>query len=78
MPKIHVSLAIASEELLRWYAGGAQDIAAQTIDGRSVRFPAEVVRPFVTHQGVFGLFEISFSAAGQFQTIQRIDSKDRV
>ena len=72
MPTICIPLSIPTNELLRWYSGGAKDVKAVSVDGRSVRFPADVIRPYVTHEGVFGYFEIRFSASGKFENIRRV------
>ena len=73
MPRICVPLSITKDELLRWYSGSAKDVTAFALDGRSVRFPVDVIRPFIARDGVHGYFEIRFSAAGKFEEIQRVE-----
>ena len=68
---IYVSLNISSDEITRWYAGEAHIVHAKSVDGRRVHFPANILRQFVTHQGVQGLFRISYSAEGKFIGITR-------
>lgn len=54
-----VDLAIAPDELRRLYAGAANTVVARDrLTGRSVRFPANRLREFVTHAGVVGRFEL--------------------
>ncbi|WNM59743.1 DUF2835 family protein [Candidatus Nitrospira allomarina] len=43
--------------------------------GRS-NFPARVLRPFVSHQGIQGTFEITFDAGLKFHSI-RLAQEDR-
>ncbi len=68
-----VNLSISPDEYQRWYQGSARDVLAHTVDGRSVRFPAHILRQFVTLQGVRGRFRISFDEQNRFQKIEKID-----
>ena len=73
MPFIHVNLTIDKVQLLRWYAGGVSQVSTKAIDGRSVRFPVALLRPFVQHDGIQGRFSIEFTTAGKFVAITRRD-----
>ncbi len=57
---IRFRLAISAEEFLAYYQGGARDVVACSEDNKTVRFPASAIRKFVTHDGIFGDFEITF------------------
>lgn len=72
MPKVTVELNIPEDEMLRYYEGEARDVSARSIDGRTVRFPARVIRPFVTQVGVQGVFDIYFDSNGKFLDIKKI------
>jgi hypothetical protein len=67
-----VNLAISAEEFQRLYMGSAQSVVARSLDGRNVRFPAAILRPFVLHNGIRGQFEIVFDETNRFQTINRL------
>ena len=71
--ELDVDLAIDSEELLAMYRGAAREVIARAADGRVVRFPAIVLRPFVDSRGVHGSFRIRFGADNRFRGIVRID-----
>lgn len=73
MRTIHVQLHIRPEEFQRLYEGIAKDVTAYSTDGRRVRFPANILRPYVTHAGVIGTFAIHFSNDNRFQNIEKID-----
>jgi len=47
-------------------------VAAETIDGKTVHFPANILRPFVTHDGVQGTFAIYFDDNNKFKDIKRL------
>jgi hypothetical protein len=70
---IVVRLRISADEFQRLYEGTIRDVAAQSIDGRRVQFPAIILRPFVTHVGILGTFNIQFGDDNRFQHIEKID-----
>ncbi len=69
---IVVSLFISAEEFQRLYQGSAKTVHALSVDGRNIRFPAAILRPFVLHNGVSGTFQINFDEQNRFQSIQRL------
>lgn len=72
LKSIIVSLAISAEEFQRIYQGSAKTVFAQSLDGRNIRFPAGILRPFVLHTGVRGTFQIDFDEDNRFKSIQRL------
>ncbi|MEM8983901.1 MAG: DUF2835 domain-containing protein [Pseudomonadota bacterium] len=70
--RVVVSLAIAADEYLRVYSGTARHVQTIANNGQSVRFPASILRPFVTHTGVHGRFEIRYGDNGRFEAINRL------
>lgn len=72
MRSIIVPLKIQAEEFQRLYQGNVKDVSARTIDGLSVRFPANILRPYVTHAGIMGTFAIHFSDENKFHSIEKI------
>jgi hypothetical protein len=72
MGSITVTLAINTQEFARLYRGHARDVICTAKDGRTVQFPANVLRQFLTHTGVYGEFEIFFSADNKFSNIEKI------
>ena len=72
MSSITVTLAINTQEFARLYRGQARDVICTAKDGRTVQFPATVLRQFLTHDGVYGDFKIFFSANNKFLKIEKI------
>ena len=70
---IRFRLAISAEEYLAYYQGSAQEVVARSDDNRIVRFPASAIREFVTHDGIFGSFEITFDENNKLIGIQPIE-----
>lgn len=71
MPQVTVTLAIDAEDYRRHYGGGVRDVVAVTNDGRTLRFPATILREVVTRDGVHGRFVIRYSEQGKFTGIER-------
>ena len=71
--RIIVDLRITADEWLRIYRGEAYQVSARSRDGRSVRFPARILQPYVAHDGVRGSFLIEFDERGKFQRIHKLD-----
>ncbi len=70
---IRFRLAISAEEYLAYYQGSAQEIVARSDDNRVIRFPASAIRKFVTHDGIFGHFEIIFDENNKLIEIQPVE-----
>lgn len=67
-------LALSAEKYLAYYKGKAQFIMARSIDNRSIKFPANAIRSFLTHEGIYGLFEIEFDENNKLVGIEKISS----
>ncbi len=74
MQEVMVQLRISADEYLKLYRGQATAVNTRAVDGRSVRFPAKILTPYVTRRGVHGVFIISFSDAGKFQDIRQLQT----
>jgi len=70
--EIIVSLLISADEYQRLYQGTVKDVVTNAQDGRRVRFPARILRPFVSHEGIRGHFMIRFSEDNKFHSITRL------
>ncbi|MGB5257367.1 MAG: DUF2835 domain-containing protein [Woeseiaceae bacterium] len=70
---IRFRLAISAEEYLAYYQGSAKAVVVRSQDNRTIRFPASAIRQFVTHDGIFGDFEITFDENNKLIAVQSID-----
>jgi len=77
MPNIRVALHISSDDFLAYYEGAANTVLATSSDGRKVRFPARVLRPFLSHGGIDGHFIIQFDDKHKFVGIKKLSPKPR-
>ena len=65
-------LAISAEAYLAVYKGHAQKISTLSADGRRVEFSADKVREFLTHDGIYGVFEMEINKEHKFLSIKRL------
>ena len=55
-----------------FYRGDAKQVICTARDGRTVQFPAAVLRPYLLHAGIYGEFEIEFSESSKFIAIRKL------
>ncbi|UTW07419.1 DUF2835 domain-containing protein [Pseudomonas benzenivorans] len=72
MPSLVLDIALSAERLRAVYQGQANRILLSSRDGRRVSLPAHHIRPFLTHEGVYGSFELEFSPKGQLLSLRRL------
>jgi len=66
-------LNISSDDYLRYYQAQSRFVQAYTEEGVGIKFPAEHLRPYITHSGINGLFELESTDQGKFVALRRID-----
>ncbi|MDH5480608.1 MAG: DUF2835 domain-containing protein [Nitrosomonas sp.] len=70
--RLHVVLNISPHRLLYYYEGEVDAVVATTTDGRTIRFPANILRSVVRQDGVHGTFELVFDKNHKFISISRV------
>lgn len=65
-------LAITADKYLSYYQGRAQAVITRAEDGSRLEFPANAVQRFLRHEGIHGLFEISFDENNKLIGLERI------
>lgn len=69
---VRVVLSIPAHRLLHYYHGEVDVVVATAVDGRIIRFPANILRSVVQNQGVYGTFELVFDENHKFVSIKRV------
>jgi hypothetical protein len=69
--EVRFSLSISSVQFLSFYRGRAREIQVRRVEGRVVRFPANILRPFMTDAGVRGEFVLEFDECSKFIRIRK-------
>lgn len=72
MAEIKFTLNIPAHKYKYYYEGAAHHVVATSVDGRNIQFPAHVLRPFVTHNGVAGVFVIHYDEHNRFVGIEKV------
>lgn len=70
---VRIALDIPAERYVTHYAGNAHSVYTTTEGGLSVQFPATVLRKFVTHDGVRGVFDLHFDRENKLTSITRVE-----
>ena len=72
MASLVLDIALSAERLRVLYQGQANRIQALSRDGRRVSIPAHHFRPFLTHDGIYGSFELQFNDEGELLSLRRL------
>lgn len=70
--RVRFDINIPAEQILAYYQGAARQVSVLAHDGRRIEFPAEKLRPYLDHQGVYGIFEMEFDDHHRFVALHRI------
>ncbi|MEH6445463.1 MAG: DUF2835 family protein [Oceanospirillaceae bacterium] len=71
MNKVIINVRISNEEYLKQYRLPNCMVNTVSRDGRTIQFPANILKPFLLHNGISGSFCIIFDNQGKFQSINR-------
>lgn len=72
MKRMRFSLYISAEKYQAYYRGSAKFIRVQSEDGRMLKFPADKLQQFVSHNGIEGRFEITFDDNFKLLGLRRV------
>jgi len=72
MREYKVRLSISADQMLAYYQGVAEQVIARDEQGVRVSFPAQALRPFVTHEGVHGCFCIRVDANNRLLGLRKL------
>jgi hypothetical protein len=67
-------LHISAELYLRYYQGKAAFVQVISEDGRRIRLPASSLRPFVSHEGIYGRFRLKFNEQQKITSLEKISN----
>ena len=72
MSSLIVDISLPKEEYLKVYQSYVRQVRAVARSGESVRFPINILQPYLTHTGVQGSFRLSFDDQHKFVGIELI------
>lgn len=65
-------LNLSYDKFLHVYKGHAKHVVTKANDGRTLQFPAEILKPYLTPSGIQGKFIIYFNDQNKFQSLEKI------
>ncbi|HFE39478.1 MAG TPA: DUF2835 family protein [Gammaproteobacteria bacterium] len=71
---IQFSIQLNYHQFLAVYQGHAQHVIARAHDGRRLRFPADILKPYLTREGIQGTFVIQYDQNNKFQSLVKLTS----
>jgi len=75
MKEFRFNLNISWDEFMAYYEDVARDVAAVSDEGLTVRFPAYVLRPYLTGRGIRGEFILECDEHNKFSSIRRVEKR---
>lgn len=72
MHKAVFSVRLSSDQVLQYYKGKKSSVKVRTESGQSMSIPYDIILKFVTREGIFGRFEISYGSDGKFLDLIRL------
>jgi hypothetical protein len=66
------TLNLSADKFLTVYQGRARTVSVLAHDGRRIEFSAEKLKPFLTHDGIYGNFVMALTAENRFLSIKRL------
>ncbi len=73
MKEFRFTLSIPAHEFLAYYQGVAQNVLTISVEGKSLQFPAHVLRPYLTDQGIYGEFVLQCDQRNKFKSIRKVE-----
>lgn len=72
MHKAVFSVKLNSDQVLQYYKGKKNSVRVRTESGQTMSIPYDVMLKFVTREGIYGRFEISYSDDGRLLDLVRL------
>ena len=74
MNRFQFCLQISPEQYLEYYRGNARHVLARCTSGQTVRFPASLLRRFITNEGIHGDFILTCDENNKCIDLQRVST----
>lgn len=73
MKELQFQINISAAQYLKYYQGTAQSVLVKDDSGTTLRFPASLLKKFVTHDGIHGRFVMQIDNNNKCIAIQRVE-----
>jgi len=71
MPSAQFSIRIDAREIEKYYRGQARSVVVKATNGLKIQFPANLLLPYISHDGVKGHFILNYDERGKAQSLHR-------
>lgn len=71
MKRFEFNLSVSSDRYLDYYRGAVRQVVVRCTDGQTVQFPAALLQPFVTAEGIHGKFVLTCEDTHKGARLQR-------
>ena len=72
MNRYEFHLRISADQYLDYYRGAARHVLARCATGQTVQFPAGLLQPFVTAEGIHGNFALTCDDNNRNPRLERV------
>ncbi|MCP4748588.1 MAG: DUF2835 domain-containing protein [Desulfobacteraceae bacterium] len=72
MPTAVIDINLPTDEVLKYYQGIATRVKGYGHTGEYMDLPINIFLNYISHDGIFGTFKITYNDAGKFQSIKKI------
>lgn len=72
MNRYEFHLRISAEQYLDYYRGAVRHVLARCATGQTVQFPAGLLQPFVTAEGIHGNFALTCDENNRNPRLERV------
>lgn len=74
MRRFQFRLDLTAAACEQYYRGQVNQVVARSTDGIAIQFPALLLKPFITGNGVHGLFTLTCDDSGKNSNLQRVQT----
>ena len=71
-----IDISLSKEQVLLHYRGQVGAVRAYSRSGECVQFPINILRPYITDNGVHGVFEIQYDKQHKFTGIRCLNNSE--
>ncbi len=72
MPTTIININLEQDKVLRYYQGIVTRVKGYSRSGEYMDLPIDIFLKYVSHAGIFGTFQITYSETGKFQDVKKI------
>lgn len=69
---LEFQLVLTPDQIERMYEGSARAVVCTSTTGQVIRFPLNILRPFITRSGINGRFKITFDKNFKFKSLHQL------